>query len=413
MDIMLDCFILSWGIYRKYYDFSKSLASYQQAENCYKQVNKDIHKLYASYDQSIVYLNMGKYHQCDSVLQCLLQKTENQDLMELALKNKLLLCVRQKLMEEAEAVYNKLLSDYDVRHYGTHFMSCIVELYLSKGDLEQAKQVMTDIWKNAKTAKDSIDCYITSSLISESENNHAIAFKEYEMGIAKQNQLVRETLQQPVHTMQSDYLAQELELRKYQLREEMMFQRIYTVVTVVILGGIVAFFYFILKKKKREYTHKILAYDELRNSLLHNNSEMSGLVHELFNRHFKIIDRLGIPYYDSSDDKQLNKRICIEVNRLINEYVNGDTYQEVERIVNTCNENVMSLLREEIKLKDERDYRLICYNLIGFSANTISVFIQGISPNNVYQKRSRLKKYIKESDALHRDLFLRILFKLD
>ena len=123
-----------------------------------------------------------------------------------------------------------------------------------------------------------------------------------------------------------------------------------------------------------------------------------------------MIDRLGGTYYDLSDTKQLDKRISREVRRLMDDYVDGDTYQEMERIVDSCNDNVMSLLREEIRLNDEKDYRLICYNLVGLSANTISVFVQ-ISPNNIYQKRSRLKKQIKESDALHRDLFLRILFK--
>ena len=89
------------------------------------------------------------------------------------------------------------------------------------------------------------------------------------------------------------------------------------------------------KKKKREYARRLLAYDELRHSLLHNNSEMAGLVHKLFEKHFKMIDRLGGTYYDSFDTKQLDKRISREVRRLIDDYVEGNTYQELERIVDS------------------------------------------------------------------------------
>lgn len=397
-------------IYREYYDFPKSLEAYQKAEEYYINAEKDFHRLYASYDQSVIYLNMGEYHRCDSVLQLLLQKTVNHGMREQILKNKLQLCVRQKLTDEAESIYKELIASYDVKRYGSHFMTSIAEIYLAKGDLIQAREHTNKAWQVSKSVKDTIDCYITSSLISGAENNYATALLEYESGMALQNELVRKTLQHPILTMQRDYLEQELELQKYHLKEVLLFRRIYMILTFIIFIGVIILFYRMFKKKKREYARRLLAYDELRHSLLHNNSEMAGLVHKLFEKHFKMIDRLGGTYYDSFDTKQLDKRISREVRRLIDDYVEGNTYQELERIVDSCNENVMSLLREEIRLNDEKDYRLICYNLVGLSANTISVFVQ-TSPNNVYQKRSRLKKHIKESDALHRDLFLRILFK--
>ena len=397
-------------IYREYYDFPKSLEAYQKAEEYYINAEKDFHRLYASYDQSVIYLNMGEYHRCDSVLQLLLQKAVNHGMREQILKNKLQLCVRQKLTDEAESIYKELIASYDVKRYGSHFMTSIAEIYLAKGDLILARELTNKAWQVSKSVKDSIDCYITSSLICEAEKNYAIALREYESGMSLQNELVRKTLQHPVLTMQHDCLEQELELQKFHLSEALLYRRIYMIASLIIFIGIISLFYIMYKKKRSEYTRKLLAYEELRHSLIHNNSEMSGLVRELFEKHFKMIDRLGGTYYDLSDTKQLDKRISREVRRLMDDYVDGDTYQEMERIVDSCNDNVMSLLREEIRLNDEKDYRLICYNLVGLSANTISVFVQ-ISPNNIYQKRSRLKKQIKESDALHRDLFLRILFK--
>lgn len=398
------------SIYREYCDFPKSLEAYQKAEEYYINAEKDFHRLYASYDQSVIYLNMGEYHRCDSVLQLLLQKAVNHGMREQILKNKLQLCVRQKLTDEAESIYKELIASYDVKRYGSHFMTSIAEIYLAKGDLILARELTNKAWQVSKSVKDSIDCYITSSLICEAEKNYAIALREYESGMSLQNELVRKTLQHPVLTMQHDCLEQELELQKFHLSEALLYRRIYMIASLIIFIGIISLFYIMYKKKRSEYTRKLLAYEELRHSLIHNNSEMSGLVRELFEKHFKMIDRLGGTYCDLSDTKQLDKRISREVRRLMDDYVDGDTYQEMERIVDSCNDNVMSLLREEIRLNDEKDYRLICYNLVGLSANTISVFVQ-ISPNNIYQKRSRLKKQIKESDALHRDLFLRILFK--
>ena len=60
------------NIYRKYYDFSKSLYAYQIAEKYYKVANKNFHRQFAVTDQAAVYRNMNEYVKSDSLLNVIL-----------------------------------------------------------------------------------------------------------------------------------------------------------------------------------------------------------------------------------------------------------------------------------------------------------------------------------------------------
>lgn len=64
----------------------------------------------------------------------------------------------------------------------------------------------------------------------------------------------------------------------------------------------------------------------------------------------------------------------------------------------------MKHLRSEIILPDETYYQLACYFLVGYSVNVIACSM-GETTNAIYKRRDKIRQIIKESDALHKNLF--------
>lgn len=404
-------------IYMNSYDYPKSLESYRKAEECYKNSGKDLHRIYAMLGYSDIYYNMNDYEKSDSVYQVIISEAENlrdSALIGMLLGNRMMTFVRKDQMLEAEKIFVDLKAAYDIEERDSHFWACVVEIYLAKGDLNTADLYMKKSWDYAKNLEDSVDCYITSSIIHKARNDYKSALRDYEAGILLQDKSVRKNLQQPVLTIQRDYLTQELEIQNLHLRETKWRNNLYWTLTIGASALVILLFYAISKKKKKETVRMHLAYEELRNTLSNNHTEMSNVIQKMFDIHFSMIDKFGGLYYIEADEnKSIDKKLRKEVELFLTSYADGNGYQEIERIVDCHKENVMSLLRSEIKLKNERDYQMICFHLIGFSAHTISVLIKGLTPDNIYQKRTRLKRIIKESEAPHRELFLRLLYMSD
>ena len=71
---------------------------------------------------------------------------------------------------------------------------------------------------------------------------------------------------------------------------------------------------------------------------------------------------------------------------------------DLEVIVNTHKQDIMILIRQEMPILTEMDFRLLCYLIAGFSAKTISV-LTGDSTGNIYVKKSRFKKMLLEQNT--------------
>lgn len=79
--------------------------------------------------------------------------------------------------------------------------------------------------------------------------------------------------------------------------------------------------------------------------------------------------------------------------------------KEMEEIVDTVNDNIIAKLRAQFPRFKVSDIDLLCYIYAGFSAPIISL-LTGDSVANVYNRKSRLKSRIANSDTPDKDLFL-------
>ena len=77
----------------------------------------------------------------------------------------------------------------------------------------------------------------------------------------------------------------------------------------------------------------------------------------------------------------------------------------LERDVNKALDNAMKWYRIEFPNRTRAHYAMVCYFMAGFTAPMIEL-LTSIPKNTLYSKKSRLLDEIRESSALHKDLFL-------
>ena len=245
------------NIYRTYYDFPKSLEAYQKAEKFYRKAKKDFHWQFAMTDQSGVYRNMDEYTKSDSLLQTILEEAKrmkNHTLIDYVSGNLLMQYVEQEKMYEARCLYDSLKIKYGLENKTSNFMASVVRIHLLEGEIQEAEQMLQKAWVKAKTENDSIVCHLVASQVYKAMGVSDRALQEQEKGVLMQNNLVEEKLEQPILTMQRDYLAQKLEYAAY---KQKMNRLVYVLSFTLILISLVATGYWVQKKIRQNYRRKL------------------------------------------------------------------------------------------------------------------------------------------------------------
>jgi len=110
-------------------------------------------------------------------------------------------------------------------------------------------------------------------------------------------------------------------------------------------------------------------------------------------------------YYQKSDSAIAKGDLTKEAQRIIHDFTNAESLKEIETYVDSVSDNLYSSFKKEMYDVSDDNRRLFLYLLVGFSNRSISVLLDQ-TPGAVYTKKSRLKKYILESNATRREEYL-------
>ena len=253
-------------VYDSYYDFPKSLQAYQQAIEYFTKANKPIHKIQAQLTLSSVYRNLDEEEKCYKVLQSALMESQNlndQSLIKSCINNLILVCINLERWEEATQWYQEYQKN-NSRNYPTiAFYGYIAQLYAKNKNFKEAFMLLDETWKKTKNVQDSINLYHAESQVHQMNGSWEEAYRSMRKSITYQNQIIRESLQQPVLTTQNNYLNQELEFKAYKLRIEKTLR----IVSISLISFIaVVTIFLIWNKLRKDYLSK-LKKQEIENGL--------------------------------------------------------------------------------------------------------------------------------------------------
>ena len=400
-------------IYSKYNDYPKSLEAYQKSCLYYKQVDKDIHHAYTLWNQANVCWQMNEYDDCMRLYNSVLveaDKLQDDVLKRIALGELFMVYMERDSIEMAHTLFDKLDDNYKYREGSAKFRSSIAEYHALMGDSENAECCMKQAWIKAFNVQDSVSLYFAESRLYELIGNHQKAYHSLGKGIQMQTSRIHNVLQQPVLSIQLDYLSQELAFSQYRRKVEKTIW-LFSVLVLLVLSMIVIIrFHKRIRQKNESIGYYLKELAGMKLAMEQESSEKCQQMQELFREHFKVVDMLGESFSLTKDEKRHQREVYKQVKLLLDKYdKDNKSYIQLEKFVDRYNGNIMQLLRKEIEFP-ENTYRQLCYHIAGFSVNVVSLFMKE-SSSTLYKRRARALEKILKSDSLYKEKLYKYLSK--
>ncbi|MBD5256878.1 MAG: hypothetical protein HDS50_04495 [Bacteroides sp.] len=150
------------------------------------------------------------------------------------------------------------------------------------------------------------------------------------------------------------------------------------------------------RKKTKDLIH-LGQHHEYSNT---NNTELDKKIKELYSGRWEVFNRLCDEYFNIKDAETDKVRLSVhkELERQINDFRSAKSLAELEQLVNTYNDNIITRIRTQIPKLSNKDIAFITYLYAGFSPKAICLFTDS-KIKNFYNRRTRLRDRILESNA--------------
>ena len=418
------------NIYRITHDYDKCLEAYKSAYNHYSKAKLDSHMAYSLLDIGIAYWNLTDTAIAEEYFtqSLMMAKALNDEYLErICYENLFVLYDEIDENEKCTNIAFELNEKFNSSLFSPACLASMASYNAKIGDYESIDKYLIEAWNGTQNKSDSIALYFQSANIMKIIGNTDKALDYFEKGINLQNEELRYAMQQPIVSIQKDYFQNQAEYNSYRLKKNLQIYVTLSIIVFLIL--LIVFMYMrhrFLKKdleiskymdlaselqvsirdkeaKISEFSERISVSEQTHISQIH---EMSGHIAELFHKQYELLDKLSNTYYETHGCSKEKESIYEQVKSEINKFANDKkTMAQLERIVNTYKNNVMSHIREEIHSISERDIKLLCYIYAGFSAKSISIFV-GETTGNILTRKYRLRNKITRLNTPNAEIML-------
>lgn len=288
----------------------------------------------------------------------------------------------------------------------------LVDVQLLKNHTDSARYYLklaeagtTDVYDIAKLR-------YTAYLIEAQSGNFEKANANIHRYIYLTDSLTRSNMQFSAGMVEREYFQEQSAFAEYRMKNRIIWEIAVASIILFFIGVAyymirqhmrqqrehIEHYLFLAEEATSEYKHLTERVEKHRDTEIH----LKGLIASRFD----IIDKLGKTYYERENTLSQQTAMFQEVRKIIIDFSeNNEMLQELELIVNTCNENAMQKLKNDFPSMKGTDIQLLCYIFVGFSPQVISLFMKD-TVANVYVRKSRLKLRIKSSGTANKDLFL-------
>lgn len=391
LEEVLNCFHKAYDIYSALSEYSKACSV------MYKLISTYIAKL--------------EFEKAEEMLLELLDNNElrgNLRLRTLALYAYLNVAKPDRNPNHSVQLYEQLInSNYSLSNNDFWAYSFALSLV---GRIAESRDITSELFVSDTSSA----AYYWQYLIAKYDNDYKRALAYLEESNFRDNKVIITALNQSLSLAQRDYYESESELAEYKAKG-----RTYALVSVVIICLLIlALGYFAfcryIKKQKDEKDRYINYADEVSRQLKALQTDADAMPAlkrkyvELYKEKFESLRLLCDNYLLYQDRTDAEKKMYSRVVDMIDE-IRGDKncIGELEFILNKDLDGLMTALRREIKAK-EVDYSIYAYSIIGFDATTISNLLD-LSVNQVYIRKSRIKRQIENSGSENKTRFLEML----
>ncbi|MBD5227086.1 MAG: hypothetical protein HDS67_03420 [Bacteroidales bacterium] len=159
---------------------------------------------------------------------------------------------------------------------------------------------------------------------------------------------------------------------------------------------------------KRRLTRKRKEIEELSMLISERsdrNHELEAQVNTLYSSRLDTLNMLCNEYFEKSESEKVKLSLYNEVEKHILALRDTKSINELEGIVNKYMDNILVKVREQLPELNRKDLIFLTYLYAGFSPRAVCIFTN-IKIKNFYNRRSRLKERILETNAQDKEFFV-------
>lgn len=173
-----------------------------------------------------------------------------------------------------------------------------------------------------------------------------------------------------------------------------------------------------LERKNMELTMEILQTD-LASQMNHlndmaadmrmlnmENERMSTALQDMLYERYKRVNNLCDSYFQDRIVESKRKKLEKEMENILKDFSNPDFLKEAGRFMDLCLDGLYTSFVEDFPDLKEDSRRLFMFLTLGLSNRAICV-IMDVENSNLYNRKSRLKKFIAGSDAIRKEDYLK------
>lgn len=394
-------------IYRASYLYHNSYNAYVEALRCFERESLPYHTHYTLYNMGQAAVKMHKLELAEELF------IDARD-YAIEAQNKDFLCA--VLHEMCEIYFHlgdkekftqtvELFDRYDcVLWLMSHYYAMKAMAEANAGDMESAKR-----YAELATSDQSYDAGAVERanyiICRNDGDTEGMVHWLMAMNERLRNALLASS-EQPVMNYQLDLLNVTMERDEQQMRSMRHLMIAISAIITMILSILVAIMLHRRKQQKRDIQHYMETIHELQLTRQNTEEPLTDAVDRLYNDRLKDLNSLCETYYEHSDTTRHAAKVFEQVRHTI-EAIKSDESRlaELESLVNSCRNGLMSKLREQCPKLNERELKVALYSFAGFSSRAICVFIDS-NPTALSKLKYRIKTKIKESNATDAELLI-------
>ena len=405
------------NVYREVHSVDKTLEYTEKARECFS-ASGDTHRFDLSTGRlAMAFQEKQDWFKADSLYQeCLLKLKQDTAYMQIYLSQYAAMKIVQpepdpegaiNLLSIISSEYGKPLS---MRDYGVYAYASAL-----RGDDSTCEKILSMMSRQPENRR--VQARYMSYRIAEHKEDYKQALDHLKGIYRQQDTTVYEMLDNSVaQTLQEYYEKQASETHRRLVNHRLIWG--FVVFCLLVVLGLVAFLLNRKRVRERLAADELVRTAEQANRILQQTnasleSDISVLQKTFAQFYQDQLERIGSlceSYLKARgrEDEGKKEAVYRRVEKIVNEIArDGEKYSRFEYQVNRYLDNVVDHLKSDLGkngVVTDMDARFICYSIVGFDTNTISLLL-GISPANVYTRRSRLKDRIRGLESPYKDQY--------
>jgi hypothetical protein len=430
-------------IYANSYNVSEAINHRQYAAHYYSLAGKELNSLYSSVDLSREYAKAKGFHKSISILDSISNKTTASDSMFLGYLNDSYIVPYLNLHQPANA-YDRYLKSMNYLGKNSDMVSditIVVSMFTTLGQPDSAEYHLKLYERTHPNIENDENYHSAKYVYSKANKDYVTSLGELEQMFDIHNNKVRKVLTKDAAFAERDYYNNQALLEHEKVQKNRTIYISIIMIMLIIICVEIIYHKERIRRKAQEVEEKIYEAKDLNTSLSELNDKLlnlsgklndsqsqidnlsteikykvdalqrqKGLIDKLFIDHFNTLNTLSNEYFEKRDSEITRATIIKDFEKEIEKVRKDDSMNKLQEIVNECRDNVIKKLQDQLPRFKESDIKFLTLVIAGFSPKSICLVLD-LKIGNYYNKWTRLRARIADSDAPDKELFLQLLAK--